>query len=487
MVFSGCDEMNSLYAFLQSIRWQDLVDVLLNSYILFRLYVLFRGTNVIRVLVGIALLWIFQRMAVALGLIVTSWAMQGIIAGAALIIVIVFRNEIRNVLQAKNLRALLWDFPQKAVRTPIDSIVEGVYELARTRTGALIVIPGKEDLDEVVQGGVTWDGLISKEMLLSIFYNGNPVHDGAAILQGHRVKRAAAILPLSLRDDLPQFYGTRHRAAAGLSEQSDALVIVVSEERGQVVVAQGQSFTSIYDNLTLKKILAAHLGVGGEEDQGIQRDRREMIVAAMICLFCMAGVWFSIAKGMETLTSVEVPLEYLNRDAGMQIISTSVNTVRLHLSGSSALIGSLRPEQVKAKLDLSKAVNGQNLFPLSKENIVLPPGVRLNRIEPPEVQVALDVPTKKELPVQVDWVGSLPKGLILESVTVAPNRVVMIGAKEALDRTSTLYTEKVKLDRIDASGQLAVALAPKPGVRIGADGPSDGRVTIRFAIGRRGD
>ena len=114
---------------------------------------LFRGTNVIRVLVGIALLWIFQRMAVALGLIVTSWAMQGIIAGAALIIVIVFRNEIRNVLQAKNLRALLWDFPQKAVRTPIDSIVEGVYELARTRTGALIVIPAKRIWMRRFRGG----------------------------------------------------------------------------------------------------------------------------------------------------------------------------------------------------------------------------------------------------------------------------------------------------------------------------------------------
>lgn len=486
MASVGCKAMNAFYSFIQSIRWQDLVDIFLNGYILFRLYVLFRGTNVIRVLVGIALLWIFQRMAVGLGLIVSSWAMQGIIAGAALIIVIVFRNEIRNVLQAKNLKSLLWDFPQKAVRTPIDSIVEGVYELARTRTGALIVIPGKDDLDEVIQGGVTWDGIISKEMLLSIFYNGNPVHDGAAILLNNRVKRVGAILPLSLRDDLPQIYGTRHRAAAGLSEQSDALVIVVSEERGQVVVAKGQSFTQIYDNLSLKKTLEKHLGIGGEDRLGIQRERREMVVAAMICFFCMAGVWFSIAKGMETLTSVEVPLEYLNRDPGMQIISTSVNTVRLHLSGSGALIGSLRPDQVKAKLDLSRAVNGQNQFPLSKDNIVLPPGLRLNRIEPPEVQVALDVPTKKELPVQVDWVGSLPDGLILESVTVTPSRVVMVGAKAALDRLSTLYTEKVKLDRIDASGQLAVGLMPQPGLRIGGDGLSSGQVTVRFAVARRG-
>ena len=172
--------MNTLISFFLSIRWQDIVDVLLNSYILFRFYILFRGTNVIRVIVGIALLWIFQRIALSIGLIVTSWALQGIIAGAALIIIIVFRNEIRNVLQAKNLRAILWGFPQKSVRTPIESIIEGVYELARNRVGALIVLPGKEDLEELLQGGVEWNGLVSREMLGAIFWSGNPVHDGAA-------------------------------------------------------------------------------------------------------------------------------------------------------------------------------------------------------------------------------------------------------------------------------------------------------------------
>ena len=94
-------------SFIATIRWQDVVDILLNSYILFRLYVLFRGTNVIRVIVGIAFLWIFQRVAVGMGLIVTSWAMQGIITVGALIIIIVFRNEISSVLQTKSLKTVL--------------------------------------------------------------------------------------------------------------------------------------------------------------------------------------------------------------------------------------------------------------------------------------------------------------------------------------------------------------------------------------------
>src|SRR5512147_19816 len=226
--------MGKLIQFLQSFRWQDVVDIGLNSYILFRFYVLFRGTYVFRVLIGLTMLWFFQQVAAYLGLIVTSWVVQGIVAVAALIIVVVFRNEIRNVLQAKNIRSILWGFAPKARVAPIDIIADSAFELARRRHGALIVIPGEEDIHELAQGGLEWNGDISREMLLSVFFPDNPVHDGAAIVEGDRVSRVGAILPLSRRDDLPSHFGTRHRAALGLSEMSDALVVVVSEERGEV-------------------------------------------------------------------------------------------------------------------------------------------------------------------------------------------------------------------------------------------------------------
>lgn len=477
--------MRDLIAFLSSIRWQDIVDVLLNSYILFRLYVLFRGTNVIRVVAGIALLWIFQRIAVTLGLIVTTWAMQGIIAGAALIIIIVFRNEIRNVLQAKNLRALLWGFAQQSLRTPIDGIVEGVYELARSSTGALIVLPGKDALDDLVQGGVNWQGLVSKNMLLSVFYNGNPVHDGAVLIEEDRVVRVGCILPLSQRDDLPQSYGTRHRAAAGLSEQSDALVIVVSEERGEVVVAKNGTIVPIEDNLSLVRCLHEHLGDGRNDLPAVgRRNRREMVTAAVLCFLCMAGVWFSFARGMETLTSIEVPLEYLKSDSQMQILSTSANTVRLYLSGSTTLLSSLRSDQVKAKLDLGNATNGENTFRIAGENIVIPPGVRLNRIEPSEVRVVLDTPVTKVLPVQVDWIGRLPAGLILERASLSPARVTVSGPTKVLDSIATIYSRNVQLDKLEKSGQLSVKLVLQPSSLKMADGSPD-EVVVRYTIAKR--
>lgn len=476
--------MDALLTFLASIRWQDIVDVLLNSYILFRLYVLFRGTNVIRVVAGIALLWIFQRIAVQLGLIVTSWAMQGIIAGAALIIIIVFRNEIRNVLQAKNIRSILWGFHGPIVRTPIDSIVEGVYDLARKHIGALIVFPGKEDIDEVIQGGVTWQGLVSREMLISIFWNGNPVHDGAAVVTGNRVKRVGAILPLSQRDDLPRKFGTRHRAAIGLTEQSDALVIVVSEERGEVVAVKKNEIIAIPDNLALKKKLRSHLGLALESQADSHQESMELAVAAAVCFICMTAVWFSIAKGLETLTNFQVPLEYVNHDPRMQILSASENTVRLHLSGSGALINAMKPEQVRVKLDLTNAVNGENTFTITRNNITMPPGLRLNRIEPSAVKVLLDYPIAKKLPIQVDWVGHLPDGLILKEVRLSPDHTIVTGGGQIVNSLSTVYTEKVPLENIHESGRISLSLALEPSSLKIADSYRN-KVEIYYTIEKR--
>ena len=189
--------METMNHFFSGLRWQDLLDILINSYILFRLYVLFRGTNVIRIIMAIVMLWMLERTAVNMGLIVTSWAMQGIIAAAALIIIIVFRNEIASVLQTRNFKSVFWGFPQRQVRTPVDIIVQSVYELARRKLGALIVLPLKIAIEPIVQSGIPWQGKLSREMLLSIFWHGTPVHDGATIVQGDTIVEVSAILPLS--------------------------------------------------------------------------------------------------------------------------------------------------------------------------------------------------------------------------------------------------------------------------------------------------
>ncbi|HSQ83393.1 MAG TPA: diadenylate cyclase CdaA [Desulfobacterales bacterium] len=467
--------------FFEFIRWQDVVDILLNSYILFRLYVLFRETYVFRVLTGIAFLWIFQRVAVFFGLILTSWVMQGILALVALIIIIVFRNEIRSVLQAKNLRAILWGFPQKSVPTTIQIIVESVKALSKRHIGALIVLPAKENLDDVVQGGILLRGLISKEIINSIFWGDNPVHDGAIIIEQDRISRVGVILPLSYKSDLPSRYGTRHRAALGLSETTDALVIVVSEETGKVVVAKDSKITDIISNTMFTRILQEHMGIHEEENVHQQKERFKMSIAAIISVFFITGIWFSFSKGLDTLITLEIPVEYTNRNPSFEIVDASVNAVRLHLGGSGALIKSVQPEQIQVKLDLSKAVVGKNIFSITQDNITLPPGIFLRKVIPPVIEVTLDETIKKVIPLQVDWVGELPEGLILSEVEIDPDKIEVIGGKRILQNISTLYTEKVPLDNLRGTGTILANLALTPAALKIASGSKD-KVRIVYVV-----
>jgi len=476
--------MNNFLVLFPTLRWQDIVDILLVSYIVFRLYILLRGTNVFRVLIGIAFLWIFHRVAVSLGLIISSWAIQGIMAVAALIIIVVFRNEIRSVLQAKNVKALLWNYPRKTAETPVDIIVESAYELAQSRSGGLIVIPGKEDLQEVLQNGIPWGGSVSREMIVSIFWPDNPVHDGAAVIKGEQVEEVGAVLPLSHRKDLPSYYGTRHRAAAGLAETTDALVIVVSEERGDIAVALGSSMRVVKRKADLTRILYDHAGVSSGRAGYRRKQKLEFGIAALASVLFITGVWFSFTRGLDTLITLETPVEYMNRDPSIEISDTSVNAVRLHLSGSDALIKSIRPDQVKVRLDLSRAVVGPNTFSIAQKNISLPPGIFLKKVEPSSVTVLLDHVKRKEVPVQIDWTGKLPEGLILSEARLDPEKIELIGGQKMLENISTVYTEQVSLSTIQKSATMTVKLVLDP-ASLKISPSSRDKVTIEYIVKRR--
>jgi uncharacterized protein (TIGR00159 family) len=471
--------MDNLLFLISSLRWQDIVDIALVSYILLRFYVLFRGTNAFRVLVGILILWFFQQVAVSMGLIVTSWVIQGVVALGAFIIIVIFRNEIRNVLLARNLRSIFWDFSSKTVISAIETIVQSVHEMSQQKCGALLVFPGKEDLEEVVQAGVPWNGALSREMILSIFWPDNPVHDGAAVIQGNQIHQVGAILPLSRRDDLPSYYGTRHRAALGLAETTDALVIAVSEERGDMVVARDSQLKIVRQKRRLEQILQEHMGVAVKKGRESRREKLAFIAAAMVSVVFTTGVWFSVSRGVDTLVTLQVPLEYTKRDLAMEIVSTSVNTVNLELEGSGALVKSIRPDQVQVRLDLSKSKAGPNTFSITPKSISLPPGIVLKGVKPSVVEVELDVLIKKELPVQIDWVGHLPDHFILEEASVEPARVEIIGGKRMLEKMQTLYTEKVPLDNLEVEGVLTANVALNPASLKIAPG-SEERVTIRY-------
>lgn len=475
--------MESLFYLFSGFRWQDAFDILLNTYILFRLYVLFRGTNVIQALLAICAFWVASQMAVSLGLVITNWAMQGVITAAALIIIIIFRNEISRVFQTKDLKTFLWGIPQYQFNTPLNIIAEGVYELAKGKIGALIVLPLKQGLDSVVQGGVPLRSKLSQEMLVSVFWPGNPLHDGAAIIQGDQVISAGVILPLSKREDLPSFFGTRHRAAAGLAQHTDALVIVVSEERGEVTLFKGNQVYQIPNPLTLEKFLQEHTGDASAK-KGFKDRTREIVTAALISLACITGIWLSFTKGMETLATHEVPVEFMSPDPKKEIISSSVSNVKLLISGARPLINSIKPEQINIKLNLAQAVVGTNKLTITKENILLPPGIRLKQIEPSELDIILDARIEKEVPIQPHWTGKLPKGLVMKEARALPQTIRVTGGSLVLAEISTVFTEPIPLDKLSESGTMNVGLVLSQGSLKLAN---TNKILVQYLISKRTD
>ncbi len=478
--------MNETFDFLNSLRWQDFVDILINSYILFRLYVLFRGSRLIRIVPVVSLLWILNIMALYMGLVVTTWAIQGIIAAAAIILIIVFRDEIATVFQARNLKSFVWGFPSTKISTPIEILTLSAFELGKKKVGALLVIPGKQSLDEIVQGGIFWDGVISEQMIFSIFWDKNPVHDGAVIIEGERITDVSVLLPLSKRTDLPSRYGTRHRAAIGLCEVSDALVIAVSEERGHVTVVKKSDIKHVKKAEELQEILNRHTGAVKRE-RGIARWKEvsEFAVAALACFILITGVWFGLSRGKETLKTINVPVEYTDIKSGFDIIEASTNTVDLHLSGSMTLLKSLKPENVKVLLKLGNSHAGHNSVNISLDNIILPPGVNLKKVEPKTVEIVMAGKIERNIPVQVDWSGKIADNLILESVSITPATIKVTGVSPGIETVATIYTEKVLLDRIKSSGtgsiQSGIVLFPSS---LKIDG-SIKTVTINYTVRER--
>jgi diadenylate cyclase len=475
--------MDSIYIFFSSLRWQDILDICINSYILFRLYALFRGTATFRVLVGLAFLWFFQRLALSIGLIVTSWAIQGITAAAAIIIIVIFRNEIRTVFQTKNMRAILWGVPQKMHKASIELLSDVTFDLAEARVGALLVYPGKDDLDEHIQNSVPWQGIVSKEMIKSIFWHGNPVHDGAIIVDGERVSQVSCILPLSLRDDLPASFGTRHRAAAGLSEKSDALVVVVSEETGRVATVKGGVFSYPKSRAALKTTLEDHVGRKTFNAKADKSELYEMITAACLSFLLISSVWFGFTRSLDTLVSFEVPIQYTGRMPGVDIVGSSDDVVRVHVIGAGALIKSVRADQIAVNIDLGSLPLGENTLRILPDDVSLPPGVALNRVTPSEILVTLDKYAVRSLPVQADWTGKLPDDLLLTEATLDPPEIQVTGRSLLLKGLDTLYTEKIPLDGIDKTGKISVAvlfpdkIKPSPGQKE--------RITVFYKVSER--
>ncbi|MEO0404010.1 MAG: diadenylate cyclase CdaA [Bacteroidota bacterium] len=230
---------------LVNIHWIDIVDVLLVGFIIYQLYQLTKGTSAIKIFLGLFVIYLVWKIVDALQMNLLGEILGQLMGVGVIAVIIVFQQELRqfllfignrDVFRNRKTSGFLQRFLPKRNHEAliIKPIIQAVELMAASKTGALILIQQNSPLEGIVQSGRELDAKISTALIQSVFFKNSPMHDGAMIIRKNRIHLAGAVLPVSQREDLPLELGMRHRAALGVSEQTDAAVIVVSEETGKI-------------------------------------------------------------------------------------------------------------------------------------------------------------------------------------------------------------------------------------------------------------
>jgi len=249
-----------MWATIAQFRWIDALDVLIVAFAVYQLLLMFKGTKALQMIVGLGLVYFASRVALGGGLMTVNWVLQNLLGVSFLLIIILFQPELRRALASFGLRSrLLRSFSRHQDAHIIDEVVRTAISLAGKKIGAIIVLERETKLSEYIDSGVRLDAALSKRLLESIFYPGSPLHDGAVIIQRDRIAAASCFLPLALNPDVREEFGTRHRAAIGLTEETDAVAIVVSEETGTVSLVRGGIIREDLDATSLRRLLGEQL------------------------------------------------------------------------------------------------------------------------------------------------------------------------------------------------------------------------------------
>jgi diadenylate cyclase len=236
-------------------RWQDIVDILVVAFIIHQLISIIRGTRSVQMVVGLIILTIVYFLAKVLDLSTLMWMLQNFLSSILLIVIIVFQQDIRRALTQVGKTPFQRDMD--VGDKDLDEIIRTALYLAKRRIGALIVIERETGLRDFVESGVELDAKLSRELLISIFMPVSPLHDGGVIVSNARIRTAGCILPLTQNPYINKRYGTRHRAAIGLSEETDAVIVVVSEETQEISVVRNGALTTQPDEISLSNSLRA--------------------------------------------------------------------------------------------------------------------------------------------------------------------------------------------------------------------------------------
>lgn len=387
---------HSILKFFREVGFSGLADIIIMSVLVYALIVFFKRSKAFFVLTGILIIGIIYLIAREFNLQLVAAVFQGFFAVILIAVIVIFQEEIKRLFE----RVAMWSLnPRMAEQKPVRSSMEEVEILVRTltdmaadRIGAILVLRGRDTIVRHINGGVELSGALSERLLRSLFNPTSPGHDGAVILEGDRVISFGCHLPLSKDLRKIQHAGTRHAAALGLSELTDAMCLVVSEERGTISVARDGDIEQIADADRLARIIETFLRdttpapIRRDWSSGLTHNLREKIFALLMTV----ALWFVfVHEGRLTYRAFKVPVEYTNIDKGLSVKEVRPQAVEVTLSGPRRHFYFIRPSRVRLIVNMGDMKEGYQSKQIQRSSVSYPEKLRLESIAPNHIRFIL--------------------------------------------------------------------------------------------------
>ena len=378
---------------LRELHVVDLIDIALVTTFFYSAVVLVRRTQARLVAIGILFLGALYIAARGLDLRLTTWLLQGFFAVFLVIVVVIFQEELRQLFE----RLALWGLRRRGHVASVSGATEIVtrcaVDFARRRIGALIVLVGQQPIVRHIHGGVEVNGVLSEPLLQSIFEPHSPGHDGAVIVDHELLTRFGAQLPLSTDFRQLSGVGTRHSAALGLSERSDALCIVVSEERGQISVAVHGKLRALREPAELEAAVRTFLrsAFPSKSERNVLWSLvRENWAEKIATLALVIGLWYLFVPGSRPVTvAYPIAVKVMNLPPGYALERVEPAEVTAIFSGLRRAFYLFDPHRIDVTVDATLAKYGRRTFAISEEQIRHPPDVIVEDVQPEQVRLSL--------------------------------------------------------------------------------------------------
>lgn len=477
--------MDHLIELLQAVRPADVLDIAFISALLYAVLTWFRETTSRPVYIGLAVLAVVYLLARAFDMAMTALFFQAVFAVLLIALVVVFQEDLRRVFERiSSLGTLREARLRPSPFSHIDTLVSVASELAARRIGALMVLRGRGPLERHIDRGIEIDGYLSRPLLESIFDPHSTGHDGAVIIQGNRIKRFAAHLPLSRNLKEVRSRGTRHRAAVGLSEVCDAMVIVVSEEHGDIGVAEGGKLQLALPPADLQERLERFCRqIYPRESQEMWKrlwKQHAALKALSVALACFGWYLLSYQQTGTVRQTFKMPVELRNAPQDL-VFDDPPSEVKVTLSGRERSFALLVPGALKVSLDVSKIEEGRHQIPLEDEHVKRPPKLAVYGIEPRTLVLEAHALVPVQLPVEVQTSSRLADGYELKGVHVSPRWVRAMVWRAERQETHRLLTAPIDLGKFTKTATVNAALVLPRHVRTVNGTPLEVQVTVEVS------